>query len=331
MSKELRPMRGSLAERDKLVFPYMASPKLDGVRAFIKDNTLYSKSGKPIANKFLQKHLGAPTAHNCLDGELVCGPHDEHTYRRTTGEVRRIEGRPKDWAFYVFDHIDNNGAPATKRHQNVELWKDLAPDLGRPHERLKRNGVDSVFTDAVRAFRIKVVPYVLVRNLQELDAIEARYLAQGYEGVMLRSPDSPYKHGTATVKENYLLKLKKFTDGEAQILDYVEFNHNDNVAFRDAQGFKKRSSARSGKRPGNKLGKLIVRAINGPFKGKVFEVGTGYTNKERIDIWTRREELLGDTITFRCQLFTGGYDLPRIPTFQGFRPDYDMSQEDDNG
>lgn len=110
--------------------------------------------------------------------------------------------------------------------------------------------------------------------------------------------------------------------------DFVEFSHNDNVAFRDEQGFTKRSSAKSGKRAGNKLGKLIVRAINGPFKGKTFEVGTGYTDVERRSIWSAREAYRGKSITFRCQSFSGGYDLPRIPTFVGFRDESDISPEE---
>jgi len=41
---------------------------------------------------------------------------------------------------------------------------------------------------------------------------------------MLRHPQSPYKQGRSTPKEAYLLKVKRFSDGEAVIVDLAGGN-----------------------------------------------------------------------------------------------------------
>ena len=54
-------------------------------------------------------------------------------------------------------------------------------------------------------------------------------LDDGYEGLMLRAPDGPYKFGRSTVKENTLLKVKNFLDDEAEVIGFKEQTTNTNV------------------------------------------------------------------------------------------------------
>lgn len=228
MSKELRPMRGSIAERDKLVFPYMASPKYDGVRCFIKDSVAYTKSGKPFANKFIQRF--ATGIADGLDGELICGdPLDPMCFRHTSAQVRRINGVPEDMKFYVFDVIPNESTPGTYKAE--ERYKRICDHIkyfqepknfGEKRKKSRRTST-MLYNCDFKLYncdfnmyrRIRAVPMILVTDILQLDAYENRMLQMGYEGVMLRSPNSPYKHGLSTVNENYLLKLKRFSDGEA--------------------------------------------------------------------------------------------------------------------
>lgn len=291
-----RPMRGSVADETKLTFPYMASPKIDGIRALVANGKVLSKSLKPIANEHVQRLFSGAEFHG-LDGELIVPGHGEHTFRKTAEAVRRSHGEP-NVQFHVFD-----------------CWSVQGNALDRYSEVMRR---------AHGAVDIYPVPFKWVRNLEELEAVESQYLADGFEGVMLRSPGSPYKHGLATVNENYLLKLKRFEDGEARVVGWVEYQNNQNAPYTNELGYTVRSSSKAGKRPAGILGKFLVEAINGHYKGKTFEVGTGYTMAERADFWARREEIKGEILTFRHQKFTGGYDLPRIPTFQGFRPPEDL-------
>lgn len=63
-----KPMlAATVVDRTKLRFPFLASPKLDGIRCIVLDGQVLSRSLKPIRNKFIVKQLqGLPN----LDGEL---------------------------------------------------------------------------------------------------------------------------------------------------------------------------------------------------------------------------------------------------------------------
>ncbi len=118
-----------------------------------------------------------------------------------------------------------------------------------------------------------------------------------YGGTTLRDPLSPYKVGRSTLKEQYLLKLKRFTDGEAHITGYTEAVSED---MRTPLGI---------------LGALEVQDL----KTKAsFKVGTGYTDRVRQDLWHRRVAIRGRIIKYKHQAF-GAKDAARIPVFLGFR------------
>ena len=75
----------------------------------------------------------------------------------------------------------------------------------------------------------KILP-VEIRDAAQLAAYEEECLAEGYEGVMIRTPDSPYKCGRSTEREGWLLKIKRFEDAEAVVLDTYEGMSNQNEA-----------------------------------------------------------------------------------------------------
>jgi DNA ligase-1 len=81
---------------------------------------------------------------------------------------------------------------------------------------------------------IKLLPQV-INSTEELDAFEADCLRDGFEGVMLRSPSGRYKFGRSTLKENLLLKLKRFEDAEAQIIGFEGLSHNANETSSEHQ------------------------------------------------------------------------------------------------
>lgn len=85
MVKQFRPMLS--AKLEEPVFPYLASAKLDGVRALIKDGQVVSRTLKPIPNRHIQSMLNN-LALNGLDGEIICGdPTDKDCFRNTTTVV----------------------------------------------------------------------------------------------------------------------------------------------------------------------------------------------------------------------------------------------------
>lgn len=290
-----KPMKGDDADLSKLVFPYMVTPKLDGHRCIIKDGVAYTSAMKPFPNQYIQGYFSGGQ-YDGLDGELIVGSPTAHdVFTKTSSGVRRVHGEP-DFTFHVFDYW-------ASAQSADERWKKLAE---------MHNGGKFDQT------RLELVPMHILTTMLQLEALEVAYLDMGYEGVMLRSPGSPYKLGRSTVRENYLLKLKRFEDAEAEIIGFVEQMKNTNEATTNELGRTKRSSAKAGKVGKDTLGALVVRALNGKYAGVEFEIGTGLDDDLRQHIWYSQEQHRGTVITFKYQ-GVGDYEKPRIPVFKGFR------------
>lgn len=280
------------AELEKLRFPLAASAKLDGVRAIVIGGTVYSRSLKPIPNKAVQekfKHL-----HH-FDGELIVGDPTSKTVYRDTVSVVMSHDKPADNVrFYAFDHIKY-------------------PQYG--YEERRRLLVTQ---DQLKTTDVHLLPQHGLGNLDGLLSLEEDLLDEGYEGLILRSTTAPYKFGRSTVKEGYLLKLKRFADAEAEVVGFEERMHNGNEATTNELGRTKRSSHQAGKTGRGDLGALRVR-----WGGCEFNVGTGFTDEERAEVWANRSAYVGRLAKFKY--FTVGVkDAPRHPVFLGWRDRSDM-------
>jgi DNA ligase-1 len=160
------------------------------------------------------------------------------------------------------------------------------------------------------------VPHRHITTLDELNEAEEQALTAGFEGVMVRSPNSPYKFGRSTTSEGWLLKVKRFSQDEALIIGFEEQMHNANEATTNELGYTERSSHQANKIPMGVLGALIVRRPD----GVEFNIGTGFTAAEREEIWRKRHEWIGQTVTYKF-LPVGVKDRPRHPVFLGLRPE----------
>jgi DNA ligase-1 len=185
----------------KITYPAYTQPKLDGHRciAMIDDDglaSLWTRTRKPITGvPHIIKALEALEMRNViLDGELY-----NHDYRDRFEELTSFIKRPvpkpghEVVQYHVYDIVGNG--PFALRIVAL-LLTDLSADDG---------------------------PIVLVDTQivnDEDEAMEAfdTYLAQGYEGSMLRNADSPYEN-----KRSYgLQKVKEFADAEYKITDVTE-------------------------------------------------------------------------------------------------------------
>lgn len=292
-------------ELDKMHYPVVASYKIDGVRAAMVDGVLTSRSGKPLPNQHTQRVLGN-ISFNGVDGELIVGdPTARDAFRTTTSGVMSVAGRPNiHW--YVFDLINIfDGGVRRSRVKFVDRYKRLK-DLIR-----QANHNDNC---------IHLVEQVMVSSEKALLEFEKKALDLGYEGVMLRDPNSLYKHGRSTLRQACLLRLKRFVDSEAVVLEVVEQRHNDNEARKDELGYTVRSTKKAGMRPTGVLGGLVVRDVK---TKQEFSIGTGFTADERANLWPNRDDIVGRVVKYKY-FPTGSKDLPRFPTFLGFRSQDDM-------
>lgn len=276
-----------------LKFPLLASPKLDGIRAMVIDGKLVSRTMKAIPNDYVRSLFSNP-ALNGMDGELIDGnPTDADAFNRTTRSVMRGVGMPTGVRFHVFDNMVVPTASFVMRLAHAKTLCGAAPVLA-------------------------YVEHTMVSTLDEVIRYEAKMVAAGYEGIMLRAPHGSYKMGRSTMREQTLMKVKRFTDDEAVVIDVVEGEHNGNVATKDAFGRTERSSHKAGMVPTGIMGKLVVR--NGA--GQEFGIGTGFTAADRVAIWNdhKRGVVLGRSAKYRYQA-AGMKDVPRFPSFVGFRED----------
>ena len=125
------------------------------------------------------------------------------------------------------------------------------------------------------------------------------------------------------MREAALLKLKRFVDSEARILGIYEQMHNTNVATRNKAGKIERSSARSGKVGKGVAGGVHVVDLK---SGVEFDIGTGFTDAQRADIYASPERYIGQIVKYKY-LNIGVKEKPRHPTFLGFRHINDIAEE----
>ena len=123
---------------------------------------------------------------------------------------------------------------------------------------------------------------------------------------MLRSPEGTYKFGRSTRRENILLKVKRFSDDEAVLID-IEEEETD-------------SSDKSRRIGANTAGTLILRHKN----GMEFGVYSGLNDELRQDVWDNPDNYMGRLVKYKY-FAHGMKDRPRHPVFLGFRDPNDMS------
>ena len=170
-------MRPTLATKfTGCLFPCVASPKLDGIRAVVSGGVVLSRSGKPIPSADVQRAF----AHlNGYDGELIAGdPGAADVFARSTSAAMSRDGT--GCGFHVFDH-------------------QSAGNFLERSARLRAGG------------RVQLVQQVEVQTAADLERFEAYCVAAGFEGVMIRDPGAPYIEG----RTRALQKLKRFEDSEA--------------------------------------------------------------------------------------------------------------------
>jgi DNA ligase-1 len=294
----MKPMlAATVKDVGQLKFPLLASPKIDGVRAIVINGMVMSRSLKPIPNMHVQFIFGR-SEYNGLDGELVVGPPNaKDVYNKTVSGVMAQEGKP-DIHFLVFDDCSVDDS-----FQNRLVSARL-----RIGDGLSRGSI------------CRSLPQRTVHSHEDVLELETKWLAEGYEGVMLRHPHGPYKHGRSTMREGWLMKLKRFTDGEATVVGFTQAMHNSNDAEVSELGGKVRSSKKAGMVPVEKLGSLVVKDV---VSGIEFEIGTGYNDETRVKLWKHRAGLVGNLVKYKHQE-VGAVVKPRFPVFIGFRSHIDL-------
>ena len=168
---------------------WLASEKLDGVRAYWDGRNLRSRNGKILA---APEGWSAHFPPFALDSEL-------YTAR---GEFEKIQSIVMDktpsataWSeikFYVFDVPEASGG-LLERLSELEKFIAKNPQAGQ---------------------NLKIIKQVKVKDNSEFEAFAEAVIAKGGEGAVVREPNAPYERK----RSKNALKYKKFKDAECVVV-----------------------------------------------------------------------------------------------------------------
>jgi DNA ligase-1 len=129
----------------------------------------------------------------------------------------------------------------------------------------------------------------VLANYDEIKTAHDDFVKLGYEGVMIKYPEAPYKFGRGWE----VMKFKAFHDVDLKISEVLEG---------------------TGKHTG-KMGSVRVNYL-----GVDVQVGSGFSDELRTKLWFDRKSFIGRMIEVRYQEVTPDGSL-RFPTFVCFRND----------
>lgn len=278
-------------------FPVLASTKIDGYRAIYSDGVMFTRVGKRHPAPAVQaiaaalKERGFP---NGLDGELIV-PHKN--FNEAGGLLRRND-YSGDVRFIIFD-IMQEGMSAQNRYEFLSVLSGNLPSSCR------------------------LLKQWWIENQEDLERFEDEALSQGFEGVVTRKPSAFYKHGRGTLRDQIMLKIKRFRTAEARVISVEPRRHNENPLETNPLGYAERASNQENLVDTDILGKMNVVGINAPFEGVHFSIGNfdGLTDEIKRDLLSNPP--LNSIVTFKY-FPEGVKDKPRHPVFLSFRPSWDI-------
>ena len=198
-----------------------SQPKLDGMRCIVKNDGMWSRTGKQILSA---PHIRAAlqpvfdeNPNIVLDGELYT--HElKDNFNEIISMVRKSKPTEQDLAesarvieYWVYDVVDSS-----------KLFVDRYQEFLDQYSEFPREARTSWFQSySTKMDKIRIVATGIANTPAELDRLYGAYMNYGFEGQMIRL-NAPYEHK----RSKSLLKRKEFTDIELPILDIVEGNGN---------------------------------------------------------------------------------------------------------
>jgi len=249
-------------------FPCWVQPKLDGVRMLAKKEngiiTMWSRQGKvfEVPDKIQEELLEMLEEEQAVDGELYV---HGWTFQRTVKAVKKRREDTDSLVYHIYDS---------------------------PHKTLN---FEDRFTEKNFSLsdsgRITFVETRICPTTYELNALEAYFISEGYEGIIVRNIGSLYKYQDRSYD---LQKLKRFVDSEYKIIGGKE-------------GI------------GRETGMAVFRCITED--GKEFDARPKGTREERAEMFSNLDSLIGKYLTVKYQELTED-GIPRFPVGIGIR-DYE--------
>ena len=258
-----------------------SQPKLDGLRCIGTNKGLFSRNGKPIVAAphiftevlDLLSHL---PDNVMIDGELY-----NHELKADFNKIMSLVRKTKP--------------TAEDLKESESLLQYHIYDMICEGNFIERSDVLSELlcfnTQPVYKYLHLVETYHAANNQETLDKLYQDYLADGYEGQMIRMPNSSYQN----CRTKDLLKRKEFQDDEFEIIDIEEGLGN-----------------RSGM-----MGRVKFKMKD----GKTFDANARGTHEYFKELLHNKQKYIGKFATVRYQNLTPGESVPRFPVMIDIRFD----------
>ena len=193
--------------KDKVQFPILSQPKLDGVRCIVKSDGMWTRTGKEIisAPHIFEglKHVFEKHPDLVLDGELYTS-NTEVDFNTIISCVRKTKPTQADLDLST---------------QYIEYWMyDVYDGIDLKYSSRRGKLLDLFLTHDISTLYYKIVDTTNVISFEQINFKLQEYIEQGFEGQMLRDPNTPYENK----RSNGLLKHKTFFDEEFTIIGYAE-------------------------------------------------------------------------------------------------------------
>ena len=267
--------------------------KLDGVRVITVVRTdgrvdMFSRNGKELVNfPHIQEQISSvvkqdpPPYDLILDGEIMSSSFQD----LMTQVHRKSDVKANDAVLNLFDVVSLAEFEAGKSDKRQEDRSAMIYHWHKTHKDVLPN--------------VTVVGHELVdldtpEGQTRYKEINAKAIAGGYEGIMLKDPEAGYECKRSVA----WLKLKPFIEVSLAVVDVEEGT-------------------------GRNVGRLGALVCTGQDDGKDITVncGSGFSDDNRIEFWNSRSKLLGQIVEVRADAITqnqdGTYSL-RFPRFKGF-------------
>jgi len=275
---------------DRINFPCIAQTKMDGMRALIviKDNVavVYSRNGKVM--KGLGEHFKPMVAHNEMvyDGELTV------TVESGFGLLDRKAGNG-----ILHKAVVGTISPEEIERVRITLWDIISThawedgyDATPYHARLTE--LNSLPINGL----FSIVETHTLDNMDQAQTLFQEMLKKGEEGIILKNDDHPWENKRST----QIVKMKEIIETDLKITGFAE-------------GTGKASKMLGALQCSNKDGSIKV------------DVGTGFTDDQRVNIWGRQDELLNTVVTVKNNgvITRKDKDVKSLflPVFVELRPD----------
>lgn len=278
----------------KIKFPIIGLPKLNGVRSGNHNGELLARSLKPIPNTHTRTKFGGKSLSE-TEGELVVGHFaDEEVFTNSTSGVMSRDGEP-EVALHVFDWFH----PTMPFKERILVAGDMVKKDGRSD--------------------LLIVEHKLLKNEAELVKYSDWALRKGYEGLVLRAPDLPYKEGRSTAKEGGFMRYCPWLRDEAVIIGVTEGLINLNESVRNELGKLRKSSHKDNKVGSGQAGTFQLRHASG-IEFSVL-VPTDALQKK---VWANPNAYIGQLAKYKFKPAVNKNGLPRFAQFEGLRDPRDM-------